>query len=1560
MPVSAVDLATSVSSVLSGLVPADGDPRLITKAERAVRSALQSGQTTSPSAGPGGMLLTNPLGFEPVTIAVDAAKGSLIARRDLQLQPLTGPGAVPAWTIGRAKKSIGPFLGSLGQNVFIDVFDSATRTELRRASSADPFLIWVGASTWDANDEAHLTSGSLWLRAAPFDSAVPADGWVGITASSGMITGGIPTSGGGGALIIADTATLVVTLVLNSPTPATGSGPGGDARSAAVQTPGTVTFTLTTSSTTSATDNAQLTAYGQQVGLLAATGPANYVAELRSIVVAMKPDASQFLPNSGESTLVTLSGGGAIGRAGWALAVSGADPASLGPAGGSGGLAIEVGSLALEFAALGDSVPLGLAWLSAIPGQLMITADAAEGTGFVGSIGLYSAASGGVGGLAQFRFDDQFPVRYLTDATGLESVLALARFSLSLDRPVTARGDRLPLELKDGLLAFEQTADAISILIEGSPNESIPLTIALDNALLSVGGAALVIIRAVQTSVHPLRATIGAAGMLLPLRGALPTLPDPYISTVVPQPAPNFVGAWTNAVDQAGATREAGASGGKASWLVALLGWDQTAGEAAPTLTFAEFGLVGVLNLEPTPPGAASTNLSADAVFATSTPVENDVTLLAGLARLVEQSSGSTAGGIALLDVSSNSDQFGVRYPGKSRGKSRGNDRFGANLKGPRIEGLSLVAPANQVRIITLPAVQWEPITDPNGSGSFTPMSFPNSGGESQFISHSVTLVELAPTPMLEQLVADFSVRAAPQGATVAVTFPYGIRAVAALEPPRGLIGVGSTLDLHRPNFTAQSVIGGFQIRATAVRRFNPYGAPLAFPGATVQLSNGRHAGLPTHTSAIDPLTKIFNDQFGTGKLIPGVPVSQFEVSGYGESVFSDWKNDSDTVPGISEVRFDVAVGRDIIEVVQARSILYPYGVRVMRTIKMLRQNSGRVNRIDSGWVAVTDGRYQWPRPEMQTHPGVVLGATEVMNIRDTGLRWTTSQGTELTAVRFDCKIDLAGLTTGAGKLGVSSHDQLGFVQISDNALPGMSPIELAELIAQFGAMGGSVDALVTLGTKGAKSRVTRVGVGVSQGASGPEFVMSAWGSPVLPTGGSWSVVRTAAGQPAPGPVDAALGVPLIREGVAGAMANPGSPLRFADPADLLSPDSPEVDYALMHSTPVHRTLYPRPKVELTGSRASEFSSTQPPVVADAILLATAVGSFPPVASAIHFPDADYGLVPSSSGGLALDLAHNDFPVTGGDRILSTGANNTTFLRYKNEGGAASTVHVELDSAAAVPWKFTLSDVEVGFSTALMGEVMRILGTIDGAANRAGTFLDGSLHFGGALAPVGVILDFLGDETLKAIPIGSQNQPTLEIGLKIPIVGAPGEPSEIDIGIGALADADVTVGVKVDLAGGDTSVKFELDAIVTGTTPFPPLVVAGQIKVEIESSTAGNVFKLTLGVGAGVNIPIGPFKAEAYYFENNYLIIGTNEIGYGVGEEIKATLDLDVASVEIDVEAAAYLIITTCAGRDTTWLVAQLTIGVDVTIAWVIDINFEYQMQTQANLNGGPCAAPMV
>jgi hypothetical protein len=1483
-----------------------------------------------------------------------------VLRRDLPLQPLSGPGSLPTWAVGRRAETIGPLTGNLSQPVFIDLFNQVATTPLRRGSRATPFLVVAGpAPVANGAGTLALGEGTIWLQASLLDPAAPAGGWLGMTIAGGSIGGSSATPGPGGELVVPDGAQVVLTVEPVSPAAAAGAGPGQDARDAVVDVPAKVEFVLgLLTGQVNAIDPARLTAFGQTARLNGLAGTIGYVADLASVLIPMQPDTATWRVAQARSTLATLAGGGALDQAGWALPVTVADSSTLGAASGAGAVAVHVDGLTLAFPRTAQPLPLGPTWLTAQPGQVTVAADAAAGTGATGDVLLYPDPAGGagVGGRAAYRFADTFGLRHIISGTGDELLFAGASLDVSLDRPVAANGSRVGLSAPGGLIVFVEAPTGTTLLLEGQPQPVDTRTsIALDNALLNVAGAQIFVVRAEVSETTPrIVAVHGQAVILFPLRGALPTLPDPYVSTLTPSARTRTIGSVAEYIrGPGGAATSASSSSGEG--LLANLAWDATAGPAIPSLSFSLWpqpaGLVRSMAVADAPP-------QRQAVAGNQDAVTKDAEFLAQLSALVDRNLGAPAGPIALLDVSSNANQFGVRYGGATRGV-----RNAQGATGPTIEGLSIVAPARTVRVITLPAVQWEPVSGPT-PGVFSPMSFPDSGGESQVAARSVRLVPAAPLPVMAQLLDDYADDTAPSGAVAALTFPFGIRAVALLSPVRRPPFGGSKLDENRPKFSGTPVTGGHQLRATAVRQVLFGTANPSFPGAAVQLSNGLHNGVPTGLSPIDPLTGIFNGDFGPSGVEPRVPVRVFELSGYGETVFSDWKDDTDNVPAISEVRFDVLVGRTGVEIIQARSILYPYAVRVIRTIKMLRDNAGRVQRTDSGWQAVTDGRYRWPRAELHTHPGVVLGATRVINIRDTGQgggeRWTSSAGTELMAVRFDCHVDLEGLVAGAGAGGVPSHDQLGFVQISVNPQPGMAATEFAELVQAFGPLGGAVDAVVDLGGSGQRTRVSHVGVGVAQAVIGPEFAMAAWGSPMLPTGGAWSVVRRGSADPAPGPVDTTLGVPVIRAGYAGSPPNPASPYRFADPADLASPASPAADYALLHTTPLQRILYARPKVDVTGLRANQITSTLPPVLADAFLQATSVGCFPAVATAITFPDNDYGLRALGAGGLALDLAHNDFPVTGGDRTLNSAAGNTTLVRYRDEGGTPSTVHVDFDSSAAVPWTFSVTGVEICFATALLGEVIRFLGTEQGSAVAHGRFTGGTVHFGNALSAIQVFLDFLGRNDLADLPIGSQNQPSLEIALKIPIVGGPGEPEDIDVGIGTLADADVTVGVKVDLASGNTSLKFELGGIITGRTPFTPLVAAGQVKFEIESDSSGNVFKFTLGLGIGVQADIGPFKAEAYFFQNDYLVIGTNEIGFGIGEELKASIDLVIASAEVDVEAAALMIQTSCAGGTALWLVAQLTIAVDITIAWVIDINFEYQMQMQSNLDGGPCPAPMV
>jgi len=1556
-----------VDALVGDLTASSGeDAGRLDAVRAAVAAAVAAGQREVLHAGVGGSVLADARSLQPREAPSVSQNQPLVLRRDLELQPLAGPGALPPWVVGRAAETVGPLVGGLGQSVFVDVFRRATLTSVRRSGSSSPFLVLAGpAPTWLGDGSGELGRCSVWIAASLFDPAAPNGGWVGVTVEGGTIGGAAPTPGAAGVLVIPDGAVLSLDLEIAAQTAPEGSGPGEDARRADVRVPTRVSFALAPAgATVEKIEDTLLTAFGATVRLGASGAPARFVPTLGSLLLPSVPDPVVWQPAECASSLASLTGGGDVKAAGWALPVTVAAPETLGPAAGAGGLALLVENVVVAFTQQ-PPLPAGTTWLLAQPGLLTVAADAAIGTGPGRQVNLYPDPDGGsgVGGRATFRFADAFPFRYLSSAAGAESVFAQAALDVSLDRPVTATGDRIALSATSGLVVFAQTAPATTLLLEAGVGEAsaAPFSFALSNALVEVSSPeAFLVIAAITADSPSLEAFAGGAAAVFPLASVLPTLPDPYASTVTP-----FARAAADIAQVRGDVAGARSTGGPL--LLALVEWDATAGTVTPSLAFSLFGEQAPSLAQPATADTLPAENAYASVLVSRRPTDEQ--LLGELAVLANETAGSEPGPIALLDVSSAADQFGVRY-GYSRSTGAqlaaaadvADATVGTTAFGPSIQGLDVVAPAHTIRVITLPAVQWEPVSGPDPSGPFTPMTFPDSGGESELASRSVSLVPVAPKPAIAQMVSDYAREPDPAGVVASITFPFGIRAVALLDPLTARSVSGATLDLHAPGFAGAEVAGGRQLRATAVQRLLRIrgGGSTSFRGASVQLSNGMHFGVPTGLSPIDPLTDIFNGEFGPSGVRPQVPVERFELSGYGENVFSDWKDDTDAVPSISEVRFDVLVGRTSVEIVQARSILYPYAVRVIRTIKMLRDNSGRVQRTDSGWQPVSDGRYRWPRPDTRTHPGVVLGVTNVANIRDTGQRWTSSGGTELMAVRFDCLVDLDGVVTGAGSSGVPSHDQLGFVQISVNPQPGMAASEFAELIAAFGPLGGAVDAVVDVGGSGQRSRVARVGVGVTPGTTGPEFAMAAWGSPVLPRGGPWSVVRRATGDPAPGPVDATLGVPVIRAGYAGSAPDPASPYRFADPSDLARPDSPAADYALLHATNTQRVLFPRPKVELSGPRASEISSTEAPLLADPFLMTTAVSSFPPVATAIQFPDADFGLRPLGGGDLALDLAHNDFDVTGGDRTIHSAGGNTVFARYRDESGTPATVHIELDSSQPVPWTFALGSVELGLATALLGEVIRFLGRVEASASEPGRFTGGTIHFGGALSAVQAFTDFLGSTSLADLPLGSRNQPSLEIALKIPIVGAPGEPEDIDVGIGTLADADVTVGVKIDLLTGAPSMKFELDGIITGRTPFPPIVAAGQIKFEIESDDSGNVFKFTLGLGAGVQADVGPFKAEAYYFQNDYFVVGTSEIGFGIGIEFKASIDLEIVSAEVDVEAAALMIQTSCTPGTALWLVAQLTIGVDITIAWVIDIDFEYQMQMQSNLDGGPCPAPMV
>ncbi len=175
-------------------------------------------------------------------------------------------------------------------------------------------------------------------------------------------------------------------------------------------------------------------------------------------------------------------------------------------------------------------------------------------------------------------------------------------------------------------------------------------------------------------------------------------------------------------------------------------------------------------------------------------------------------------------------------------------------------------------------------------------------------------------------------------------------------------------------------------------------------------------------------------------------------------------------------------------------------------------------------------------------------------------------------------------------------------------------------------------------------------------------------------------------------------------------------------------------------------------------------------------------------------------------------------------------------------------------------------------------------------------------------------------------------------------------------------DTDVVVSLVIDTPLAEA--EFELGATILIPTPFDPLKGVGMIKIGIKMSTdSGNTFTLTVGAGVGVSFSIAGFGCKAYFLETMFLIAGDTVLGFGVGLLIKGSIDLEVVSVDVSVEAKmAVLSVTpspTCAAT-TIFGAAQLTFAIEVTICWIIDIDIEVQTEADQNLNGGPCALPDV
>jgi hypothetical protein len=1256
--------------------------------------------------------------FAEVERNVGTAPGGIgearIFRRDAPLPSVEIAGSSPAWAAGAAiDRTLGPFLTPEGRRVWFDVYRFARFVPVVRLPGGAPLLFLSLRDAPRDGTTYAIGSGSVWINARLVAASAPPGSHSGLRVAGGTLKLSQNATVAAGAIHVPPAARLTLTLKLQpSVVPRNSSGPGADAREGKPKIPRDMTFVFSPQGATVAAKSDFLCSlYGVNIQLRLASGPPAYEPSIGRVLFPCEFKPRTLSIRTVHSDFFEPSGSSRIEAAAWAIPITEiTGGTSLPEAAGVGAMAVVTprGMRARWRGLFGGTVELNRTFFLVESQRFSVIAPT---TGTRRAAQVFDLWHDNAHGQTrrcslEMHYDKAAALTYISGADGQEVLTYAGTAVPHLDRPLRADGRRLGIQAGNTRVVFAQDAEGVTIsalaLLGGAgsaPPASKPLVFALANALLkTTPPEALVAFGVLKGD----RAVVsGYVSLHFGLRLITPILPDPYASNV----------RNPREVEQGHLTAR----------FTAFIQWPSP---EAPQLTLSLKPLKG----EPLPVHAAMAG-TMEPTPGRVTGNEGDphrregedAVRVAKLRGIFDAALGSASERVFLLDVSSHADQFGVGF---GVAGSRNPDTIGTTHRELTIEGMDLATPARNIRVFTVPQIQWEPvwtIQNPNLGNFPSPLASANDGGPTLLGINTVNLVPIAPHPCVAELVQEFRRGDLRTRAAALFTLPFGLKAIAApLRKPPEPIMPGASLQILRPEFRNPKLRGGLQISLTAI---NPPAAPgvesPALPGATVQTRNGLDPATnpprpisvlgdtappsPSGDNTANAVESIFNGEFAPGGANPRVPLSRIDFSGYGASTFSHWRNPKAQFAQTSKVEFQVMVGRTGHEVIQVRSILYPWGVRVVRTITIQRTGGGGVFRRDSGWIAVTDGVFDFAAqpsplviPEIQTHPGVVKGAFNVRRIRDTSdvfhRKYTTGGTTtevRLTAVRFDAEVRIAGVVRG-GKDGlVTSVDQLGFVQLAPSGKL-LTAEQYAELLDDQGPLGGPVDCVMDVGGSGQRMRVTRVDVSTARSASRIEFAAAARGSLVLPRDGQWSIVRQPAGVTKEAePVDPHAGVPLVRQGEAGLDDGANSnPYRFADPADVLEPNNPVSDYGLLWSTGIKRVLFLRPKID---NRAKQITSARKPLLADPYSLANSSAIFPAAGLCLEIPFPSWALeiVGDAQFRLALPPELQAIKVTGGvQRDLSSSATSRMYVDYTN-----TRITLALDPAGAPSWSFAQTGV---------------------------------------------------------------------------------------------------------------------------------------------------------------------------------------------------------------------------------------------------------------------------
>jgi hypothetical protein len=479
-------------------------------------------------------------------------------------------------------------------------------------------------------------------------------------------------------------------------------------------------------------------------------------------------------------------------------------------------------------------------------------------------------------------------------------------------------------------------------------------------------------------------------------------------------------------------------------------------------------------------------------------------------------------------------------------------------------------------------------------------------------------------------------------------------------------------------------------------------------------------------------------------------------------------------------------------------------------------------------------------------------------------------------------------------------------------------------------------------GQPGLRKRVSQVDVSCDNSPT-PNLVCTARGTLELPRDGAWSTARKLASDQAPSALDPNFPVPIVRPaaGVGGS-----DRWHLADPVDisLLGPSqTPSTLYGLLQSTGTQKIFFAQTQVT---NAAQPLQTARAPKLADVAALFNAAGIFPNLGDAFDF---------SSAKSLAVSLDGIGF-----DEVLTVGKNEVMlmnfgviqlFVQYRGEAGTQTRAEIHVHPDTNPRWSLVLDRLAIAVRSG-GNTLISLYATVLADEHTAATIKDLNVQYGSFLRVLESIFNNI-QYVARFLPGGKDAELRVAFSQgKLTVRNAFALP-KLPLGTGQITDVAVDMGFDIGLS--PQSIEF-VAGLGSSQKPFRWVVspLAGTGCVQVGVNTKGLNVLVQAGIGLGLAIDLGIVSGAASITIAVELSTKLEPFLLGVILSGRASVDVlsGLASVTLTLAAGLAVVppnilpplpppLPAQLGPYEITFIASVAVGIHITVAWVIDIDWD-------------------